>query len=199
MNRALLFAIGLAAFVLFAAPDAFACACCSSTGSRYEGVQKLDAQRIEQIERMSFAKAARVASGEADVEIKGVAEPASDYDLSVAREKKRFVFTLRDAKGRTGTLVLALPGTIAMFEVDPRSEDKDGGLGPIIYKEWKLAAPAAGDGLFARIVGKGQRLTLVLHGHGRGCTEPSEFTAWTLLIQGREKLTLIGALDSAAK
>jgi hypothetical protein len=194
-KSALVTALAVAALALVHASTAFACACCSSLGSRYDAVQKLDAQRIGQIDGMVFGKTAKVASGEADVEIKGVAEPESDYQLAVAREKKRFVFTLRDAKGRAGTLVLALPATIAIFEVDPRHEDKEGGLGPLLYKEWKLTAPAAGDGLFAKIVGKGQTITLVLHGHGRGCTEASDFTAWTLLVQGREKLTLVGALE----
>ena len=98
-------------------------------------------------------------------------------------------------KGRTGTLTLALPRTISIFEVDPRQEEKEGGLGPVLYKEWKLTAPAAGGGLFGGIVGKGQKLTLVLHGHGRGCTDASHFTAWTLLVHGRDRLTLTGALE----
>jgi len=35
----------------------------------------------------------------------------------------------------------------------------------------------------------------VLHGSGRGCTDASHFTDWTLLVHGREKLTLYGALE----
>jgi hypothetical protein len=35
----------------------------------------------------------------------------------------------------------------------------------------------------------------VLHGRGRGCTDASHFTDWTLLVHGRTKLTLHGALE----
>jgi len=39
-----------------------------------------------------------------------------------------------------------------------------------------------------------------VHGRGRGCTEASEFTDWTLMIHGPAgKLTLYGALTSAAR
>jgi hypothetical protein len=192
--RILLLCITAIAAQLFAAP-ALACACCSSEGSRYVAVEKLDARRIAEIERMSFAKSARIASGEADVEIRGIAAPETNYQLAVTREKGRFVFGFRDSKGRTGTLALALPRTISIFEVDPRQDEQEGGLGPVLYKEWKLTAPAAGGGLFGGIAGKGQKLTLVLHGHGRGCTDASHFTAWTLLIHGRDRLTLTGTLE----
>jgi hypothetical protein len=86
-------------------------------------------------------------------------------EFHVSRQKGRMVFALRDQKGRVGNLVLALPKTVSIFEVDPRDEDKEGGLGPLLYKEWKLTANAAGDGLFGAEV-KGQKITLVLHGRG---------------------------------
>ncbi len=45
-----------------------------------------------------------------------------------------------------------------------------------------------------------QKATLIVHGRGRGCTEASEFTDWTLMLQGPPgKLTLYGALSSAAR
>jgi hypothetical protein len=148
---------------------------------------------------MTFAKPAKIASGEADPEIKGVADPASDYQLTVTRAKDRMVFSFRDEKGRAGTLTLVMPKMISIFEVDPRGEEKDRGLGPSLYKEWKLTANAAGDGLFRGIVGAGQKITLVLHGRGNSCTSPDQFTDWTLLVHGKERLTLYGALDSAGK
>jgi len=188
------FVLAALALQLLAAPAA-ACACCSNTASRYVEVEALSPLRMNQIEQMNFAITAKLATGEADATIRGVSEPAIDYQFAVKRTKGRIAFSFRDAKGRAGTLTLAMPKTIAIFEVDPRGESKDEGLGPVLYKEWKLTADAHGDGLFKGITGNGQKLTLILHGSGRGCTEASHFTDWTLLIQGRSKLTLYGALE----
>lgn len=196
MMASLFTRIGIGALALpLLAGAALACACCSNTASRYVEVEKLSPQRAYEIGQMSFAKTAKIASGEADPELKGVADPASEYQLSVARTKERMAFSFRDPKGRTGTLTLDIPKTISIFEVDPRGDTKDEGLGPSLYKEWKLTGNARGDGLFRGVAGKGQKITLVLHGSGRGCTEASHFTDWTLLIHGKEKLTLYGALE----
>jgi hypothetical protein len=168
-------------------------------GSRSVGSDTLSDWRLAQVEALRFAKAAKLSLGEADPEIKGVPDPGSEYELQVSRQKGRWVFALRDQKGRVGNLVLALPKTVSIFEVDPRDEDKEGGLGPLLYKEWKLTANAAGDGLFATEV-KGQKITLVLHGRGRGCPDVGQFTAWTLMLHtAKQGLTFIGTLDSGQK
>ena len=181
------------------ATPAFACACCTHAGSRMVAVEPIDERRLGEIGQMRFAKAAQLSLGEADAEIKGIADPGTDYALNVSHEKGRMVFAFRDRKGRAGNLVLAMPRTISIFEVDPRADDKEGGLGPLLYKEWKLTANAAGDGLFGAAV-KGQKMTLVLHGRGRGCTEAGHFTAWTLMLHtAHQGLTLIGTLDSGSK
>ena len=187
--------VALALHVLAGISPALACACCSNTASRYVEVEKLSPQRLNEIDQINFAKVAKLATGEADAAIRGVSEPATDYRLAVTRTKDRMAFSFRDSKGRTGTLTLAMPKTISILEVDPRGESKDEGLGPVLYKEWKLTTDARGDGLFKGAAGAGQKLTLVLHGSGRGCTEASHFTDWTLLVHGKEKLTLYGALE----
>ena len=52
--------------------------------------------------------------------------------------------------------------------------------------------------MFRNFVGPGQKLTLILHGRGRGCTEAGDFTDWTLLIEGPSgELQVYGALTSA--
>ena len=190
----------LAAGTVAFATSAFACACCTHTAWRYVEVERMSERRLVQIEQMSFARTATLKTGEADPEIKGIADPDTEYQLGVTRQKDRMVFSLSDRKGRAGNLTLAIPKTISIFEVDPRGDEKDKGLGPSLYKEWKLTANAAGDGLFRRIVGAGQKLTLVLHGRGIGCTDSGHFTDWTLLIHGpSDRLTLYGALDSAGR
>ena len=128
---------------------------------------------------------AHLFTGEADAEsIKGIATPSVRYTLSVARREDRWVFSLRDAGGRSGTLTLAIPKSVAVFEVDPRRGEREGGLGPALYKEWRLTAPAAGTGIFAPGVGKGQSVTLILQGHGSSCASATDFTSWTLVVSG---------------
>lgn len=192
--RLLALAVASAAQFLGVAP-ALSCACCSNTASRYVEVEKLSAARIVQLDQMVFAKTAKLANGEADPTIKGVPDPATDYWVNVTRAKQRMTFSFRDGKARSGRLTLTMPAMISIFEVDPRGESKDEGLGPVLYKEWKLTADASGNGLFKQMTGKGQKLTLILHGAGRGCTEASHFTDWTLLVHGKDRLMLYGALE----
>ena len=168
-----------------AASDAYACACCTNIGQRNVGVFKLDGFRLSEIDQVRFAPVAHLFTGEADTgAIKGIAIPSSHYDLSVARQAGGWVFSFRDAQGRSGTLTLAIPKSIAVFEVDPRRGEPEGGLGPALYKEWRLSSPAAGTGVFAPGAGKGQLVTLILRGHGNSCASAADFTRWTLVVSG---------------
>lgn len=181
----------------FAIDTALACACCSNRASRYVEVEKLSESRLGEIERMTFAEEAFVAEGAGDhpVEIQNL---GTKLLLAVAQTRKEIVFSFRDQQGRAGALTLAIPDTISIFEVDPRGGEKDEGLGPNLYKEWQLTANASGAGIFRPLVETSQKATLILHGRGRGCTEPMHFTDWTLLIRGPAgKFTLYGALPSA--
>lgn len=193
-------AVAIAASILAFASPAFACACCTHTGWRYVETEKMSERRLVQIEQMAFAKIATLSVGEADPRIRGIENPSTDYQLAVTREKERMVFAFRDPQGRSGKLTLAIPQTISIFEVDPRGDTKDNGLGPSLYKEWKLTANAVGDGLFRRVTGAGQKITLVLHGRGIGCTDAGHFTDWTLLVHGpSDRFTLYGTLDRAGR
>jgi hypothetical protein len=76
--------------------------------------------------------------------------------------------------------------------------EKDEGLGPNLYKEWQLIATAIGTGMFRPMVGTSQKMTLILHGRGHGCTEAMDLTDRTLIVDGPAgKLTLYDALTSA--
>jgi hypothetical protein len=185
--------------VLFAAAlsdDARACACCASTAWRKVEVEKLDAPKLAEISKVRFAKVATLMLGEADDNgIAGVDDVEEDFTLTLGRTKDKWTFSLADAKGRKGTLPLAMPKTISIFEVDPR-EGKDGAKEPLLYKEWKLNANAAGDGIFRATTGAGQKMTLILHGRGNGCTDASQFSHWTLLVYGpADTYTFYGALQ----
>jgi hypothetical protein len=196
-RSAIAFALSIAIVTVIATDTAQACACCSQTAWRRVEVEKLSPRHVDEISQLRFAKNAKLMLGEADEDgIKGVIDPPEDYNLAVTRSKDRWAFAFRDKTGRAGTLALALPKTISIFEVDPR-HGADEGQGPILYKEWKLTANAAGDGFFKASLGAGQKITLVLHGRGNGCTSADQFTHWTLLVHGPvDTYTMYGALLS---
>src|SRR5262245_8539453 len=165
--------------------EARACACCTNSGQRYTGIEKLDARRREQLSEVRFNAAATLYTGERDTEdIKGIVTPASDYEMHVRQEASRWVFDFRDKKGRSGTLTLPLPDSIAILEVDPRTDSKEGGTGPSLYKEWIVTAKAGGTGIFAAGVRGNARASLILHGAGNSCTDAGHFGHWTLQVKG---------------
>lgn len=190
---------GLVWLLSFETP-ASACACCSNRGSRVIATEKLAQQYRVAIDEVVFGKKAQLYIGESDGEDTLVEGFGSAYTLDVARQKDRIVFTLRNNKGQPGTATLALPRTLSIFEVDPHGDSKDEGLGPNLYKEWTLTAPAAVTGILRRTGGPAATMSLILHGGGRGCTDAAHFTHWTLQIRRPKGQTLFfGPLESAAK
>lgn len=176
--------------------QAQACACCTNEGQRYVGVEKLDARRRDELSRLAFKSEAQLFTGEAEpADVKGIATPSSRYDVKLTQASGRLVFDFRDKEGRSGALILALPDTISIFEVDPRQGEREGGHGPVLYKEWTLNSKAAGTGIFAAGISSNARITLVLHGHGNSCTDISHFSAWTIVVSGpKAQYKLFGEL-----
>jgi hypothetical protein len=196
--------IGLALFSLiwllaFEAP-ASACACCSNRGSRVVATEKLEPVRMAAIDQMVFGKAAQLYVGESDGEETLVDGFGSEYSLDIERKKNAIVFTFRNNKGQPGTATLAIPRTVSIFEVDPHGDSKDEGLGPNLYKEWTLTAPATVTGILRRTGGRRATMSLILHGGGRGCTEATHFTHWTLQMRRPNGQTIFfGPLESGAR
>jgi hypothetical protein len=184
----------------FATDAALACACCTNRAGRYVATEPLGAQRLDMIEQMTFANEAFVGQAAADhpIDLENFGPP---LQLTVRRTKTEIVFAFRSEADRASDVTFTMPGTISIFEVDPRGAEPDAGLGPAFYKEWQLSGAATATGVLRPLVeGGDQKVTLIVHGRGRGCTEPSEFTDWTLVIDGPAgKLTLYGALSSAAR
>jgi hypothetical protein len=177
--------------------DAAACACCTNQGQRRVGVETLDSGKREEIGRLRFSADAQLFSGEGDpADIKGIAKSSGRYELHVAQEPNRCVFDFRDKAGGSGTLTLAIPATISIFEVDPRQGERPGGQGPTLYKEWRLTSAATGTGIFAPGMGGSQRITLILQGHGNSCTSSIDFTHWSIVVSGpKAQYTLFGDLQ----
>ena len=146
---------------------------------------------------MAFAEEAFLAEGAAS-HPDDVQDLGTRLQLVVTQTGKEMVFAFHDQADRTTMLALAIPDTISIFEVDPFGDEKDEGLGPVLYKEWQLTADAHATGALRRLVESGPKVTLIFHGRGRGCTEAMHFTDWSLLIRGQAgSLTLYGALTSA--
>jgi hypothetical protein len=176
-----------ATFALVEAGAAQACACCTNPGQRYVENTKLDTYRRSVVNDIRFTKEATLYTDERDLtDIKGLANPSSEpYAFSAAQQKDRFVFSFRDSRKNEGTITLVLSDAVAVFEVDTRDEEhKDQGLGPLLYKEWRLTAPFSGNGIFKTGNGGYQRVTLILQGRGRGCTDAAHFTHWTISVHG---------------
>ena len=193
------FGLALAIYTLqissaFISP-ALACACCTNEGQRNVATVALDSGKRQEIESLRFAGTATVFTGEGDVDgIEGIATPSGTYKLAAKWVDDRLVLSFRDGSGHTGTLSLARPGTMSVFEIDPRDRP-DKGHGPALYKEWKLSARASGSGVFAPGIAPRQILTLILQGSGNSCTSGNDFSHWTLVMQGpKANYTLFGNL-----
>ena len=58
-----------------------------------------------------------------------------------------------------------------------------------------VSAPASGSGVFQPGIASRQVLTLILQGGGNSCTSASDFSHWTLVMQGPQaNYTLLGDL-----
>lgn len=200
MRRRLVAMIAAGALALLglmsAIEQAVACACCSEVGTRAIGVGQFDDQVRTLFGRLRFAPEARLADGIGDGgRTRGIVDIAPSYDIAVEVDDTRFVFAFNSRrKGKTGTLTLALPTTFSFFVVDPRT-DTDRGLGPTLYKEYIISAKAEGDGVFGDALAGDAQVSLIIHGHGRGCTEAEDFHSWTISVNGRNaEYMLIGAL-----
>lgn len=193
-------ALLLSGMAAAATGDAAACACCTDRGQRNVGLQDFDSGRHEQVDAVKFAPNALLYLGAGDAEsVEGIEAPDSEYALQVSRDEKSLTFAFSGTGGQTGTLTLRLPKRISIFEVDPR-DTEDSGLGPALYKEWKLTGDVSATGAFAAANAAGHKLTLILHGSGNSCTSAGDFSHWTLVIEGpKANYMLLGDLVPAGE
>jgi hypothetical protein len=196
MRRTLAFAATLLALVAHG-EAAKACACCSNDGQRYVGTVKTDAYATGVLADTRFADTAHLYTGEADVaDIEGITAKSSTFRLAVTKNVKTWVFDFAQ-EGGGGALMFSMPGSVTKFEIDPRNREAPGGLGPVLYKEWRLTAKLIGNGMFKGATGRNWQATLILHGRGNSCTDASQFNAWTLVLHGEKfSATLFGNLTT---
>jgi hypothetical protein len=184
--------------LLFSAEKALACACCTSEAQRKVEIETIATHHTDEFNKLKFRKEAKLKLGDGyDEGIKGLNDPEEDFSVAVTRQKDRYVFALKDNKGRGGNLTLILPKAVSIFEVDTRDDQEKTGYGPRLYKEWKLTGNVTGDGIFRNSAGPNRRVTLVLHGRGASCTEASDFKHWTLMVHApkTETYTFFGQFE----
>ena len=145
-RRLMLLACALA--LLAPAAPAFAQSCETHPAQRYAEREVLKPRHTAELAKVRFAAQALLMTESADPakRLRGVADAGDTYEVVMERANERVTFSFRDEKNRAGTLSFFMPATIGIFEVDPRGEG--GGEHPTLYKEWRLASHATGDGLF---------------------------------------------------
>lgn len=193
-------ALALTALLLMPSSGALACACCTEPGQRLDVVAPLDSYLRDELGRIAIAPVARLYTDAGFPEtIEGVDEPSTEgYDIEMSRTADRITLRLLDPAGQAGGIELTVPAEITRLEVDPRDGDTtEAGLGPVLYKEWRLEGEARLSGFLAAGSGRADA-SLILHGRGRGCTSAEDFTHWTLAVRGvGVRFTLLGETRAA--
>ena len=200
--RAALGALAASMFTLAGTRAAQACACCADDGARIESADVLGPYERTELGRIRFSGAARLhsTSGEPEDYAKGIRDPSDRYAITVLRKGDQWTMSLRDAAGKTGTLVFSTPRTAERFFIDLHDGKQGGGGGPLLYKELRLRAPVSGSGIFEPGMAGGATARLVFQGRGNVCTDATQFTHWTLIVSGpKASFTLFGALAAPAK
>jgi len=183
----------------FHTTPAGACACCSDPSMRFEAANDINEYEKDELGRIRFDDTAQLFITPAFPEhIKGIVSPSDQpYEFRGITGPRRWTFELSDSEGKQGTIVFPLPQRLVQFMVDPRDETTSAGGGPRLYKEWRISSTADLSGLAAKNDDKAQA-TLILHGHGNGCTAAEDFTHWTLQVRGPDvQFKLVGKLKKA--
>jgi hypothetical protein len=160
-----------------------ACACCTDRGFRYESRSHATAYEKGELARIRFGNHAELFMDESDGSGTGIEDPSADYRLKRTRKGSRWTFWFEAPNGKKGTLAFTQSATLDRFAVDPRNGEP-GPNGPILYKEWRMKARVTATGVFAKAVGKGSSIELVLQGHGLACDDATQFTHFTLVVSG---------------
>ena len=163
------------------------CACCTDEGEWYQRTGKSD---LVQLDRVRFAPTVNTYEPPGSD-----GELSSTYALSHTRNGRRWQLRFRDEQGKTGTLSFVLPLSAVYFGADLH-DSEPGGLGPLLYKEWRFNGTAQVAGIFKGLLKGTARFHLILQGRGRRCTEAEDFKHWTLQINGAgDSYSFYGSLN----
>lgn len=166
---------------------AWACACCSHEGEYYRGAGKIADYEMELIKEMRFGDSALLFTSEADIEdmATGITNPKDNYKFNGSLAGRVWKLMFRDGS-HSGTLSLPMPIRKSTLKFDMRDDQKSGGGGPLLYKEWRFEGLVSGTGIFkAGIVGP-TRYSLIFQGRGNSCDNAEDFNSWRLEITGKK-------------
>lgn len=198
LSRLWLFVLTVPMAAILPGKVAFACACCSHEGQRSVSAAEVDDFSLGVLNDIQFADRAELFTGGRDVEsLDGISTATTEFHLTVSKTDDEWAFTFA-GDDNEGTLLFSLPEIITRFEIDPREANDAGNPdGPVLYKEWRLSDRLEGSGMFEGNQNDDAQLTLILHGRGNSCTEPSQFNAWTVVLdQSGSQLKLFGDLQA---
>lgn len=186
MKRETMSALAFAAALLVQTDAAYACACCTEPGQRFEYAGPIDTYLRAEMAQMRFAPTAILFSDAGFPDsVQGIRNPAGDPYRLRASIGNVVSFEFTDPSGRIGRLQFPRPAAMSRFEVDPRAAA--GPVppnGPDLYKEWRLQRAAQFVGPMAA-GGPAVFATLILHGDGNSCSAAPNFKRWTLSVKGR--------------
>lgn len=154
------------------------CACCAEEGEWYETSGRLSSAQLHELSRVRFAETASTYQSP-----RGDSELSVSYKLAQTRSGRRWEFKFRDEQGKTGTLSFVLPATAVFYGADMQ-DSPPGGLGPALYKEWRLSGVATATGVLKKGTAGTARFRLVLQGRGNNCEEAEHFKSWILQVTG---------------
>ncbi len=196
------FCVAVAALLL--AQSIFAvepwCACCAEPGMYSISTGKPIDYQTDLMKEMKFDKHAFLFMTEAGFEsIKGLSSIEKEFDdaswiaspgaldLVAGFTGKKWTFTIKSPKGKTGTLVLPIPAQMLTFKVDIHDGQKSDGGGPLLYKEFRFKGLVSnGTGFFGPSIVKPTSYFLVFQGRGNGCDNVEDFNNWNLEVTGKK-------------
>jgi hypothetical protein len=160
------------------ADKAVVCACCAEEGEWYERSGRITDAQLHELSRVRFSPTANTYQSPADDN-----ELSIRYALTQTRSGRRWELRFRDEQGKTGTLSFMLPATAIFYGADMQDQPP-GGIGPTLYKEWRIAGPARVTGVLQKGMAGPTRFRLILQGRGNNCEEAENFKKWILQVSG---------------
>ena len=171
-----------------------ACACCANKGDYLLVTEPVKQFEVNELVRLRFAPTAnlRVTAGEGYD--RGLKLKSPPYRVSQFRHGRIFVLTLKDAKGKTGTISFVLPARATKLHADVQDGRQSPGGGPLLYREWTLRGTLEGTALVEK-----PRFRLVLQGRGNVCMNARDFRSWILIASGpKTSFSLYGKFAAPA-
>ena len=167
------------------------CACCAEEGEWYQRSGRITETELFQLQRVRFSQTANTYQSPADE-----TDLSTSYALTQTRSGRRWDLRFRDEQGKTGTLSFTIPATAVFYGADMQ-DSPPGGVGPSLYKEWRLMGTARVTGVLKKGMAGPARFRLILQGRGNNCGEAEDYKKWILQVSGaRLSYSFYGSLNN---